>query len=51
MDKFNLDRNTTYDQFKGWAASEDKLGGEYYKALELFLWYCEKWQNERGLRW
>jgi hypothetical protein len=48
MDYFNLDNRMTFGDFKGWAGTEDSLKGEYYKGLEVFLWYCEEWINEQG---
>jgi hypothetical protein len=39
-----LSADITYDDFVEWAKEEDPLEGEYYKALEVFIRFCETWQ-------
>jgi len=39
----NLDGDISYEDFLLWAMEEDALSGEYYKALEGFVWFCEQW--------
>lgn len=41
IDHFGLPRSMTYQDFCQWATREDD--GEYYKGLEVFLWYCKRW--------
>jgi hypothetical protein len=43
LEAFALSSEMTYDDFVEWLALEEKEAGEYFKLLEVFLWYCERW--------
>jgi hypothetical protein len=40
---FGLLPDATYEQFAEWVVIEETMDGEYYKGLEVFIWYCERW--------
>lgn len=42
MAAFKLDETMSYDGFKLWCKEEDRNGGEYFKMLEVFMWFCRK---------
>jgi hypothetical protein len=39
---FQLKEPMSDDEFATWCTTEDKVGGEYTKMMEVFLWYCRK---------
>jgi hypothetical protein len=42
---YGLSEIITYDGFVEWVTEEDQLAGEYYKGLEVFVWFCEAWMS------
>jgi len=40
---FGLPPLMDYQDFARWAVTEEMMDGEYYKGLEVFIWYCERW--------
>ena len=38
-----LDQDIVYEDFVDWATEEDAVSGEYYKGLEGFVGFCERW--------
>lgn len=42
LEIFGVSPDTDYATFLNWITTED-TPGEYYKGLEVFLWYCEQW--------
>jgi hypothetical protein len=43
MHRFSLPSTMTWEEFNAWAVTEVPLTGEYYKALEVFIWFCKRW--------
>jgi hypothetical protein len=43
LSNFGLKPSLDYSEFIEWAVTEEVMHGEYHKALEVFLWYCEIW--------
>jgi hypothetical protein len=43
LENHNASPDMTYEEFVQFITDEDELGGEYYKGLEVFVWYCQGW--------
>lgn len=41
--KFSLSSDISYEDFASWIGSEEQMAGEYFKGLEVFLWFSEEW--------
>jgi hypothetical protein len=42
MATFGLDKAMSDDEFAAWCNEEDAGAGEYFKLLEVFMWFCKK---------
>jgi hypothetical protein len=45
LNHFSLLETMSTEEFNAWARTEDTLSGEYVKALEVFIWFCERWER------
>lgn len=46
--KFGIPLDMTLEEFGGWCREEKARDGEYFKGLEVFLWFCEEWLKRGG---
>jgi hypothetical protein len=42
LSHFLLRKTMDFEEFTRWVTQDD-TPGEYFKGLEVFLWYCERW--------
>lgn len=45
IQNFGLPKALDYNGFIEWAKKENMLAGCYYNALEVFLWFCIRWEK------
>lgn len=45
LQSFQLPEDLSFVNFCDWVNAEDKQSGCYYNGLEVFLWFCERWEK------
>jgi hypothetical protein len=45
LEAHKQDLGMTLETFIEWVTDENALLGEYYKGLEVFVWFCDRWME------